>query len=50
MTEGKIQGKWFCVQNNGEFKKAEFELAGSNRIHGQSYLIGCKETNNALVS
>jgi len=26
MSEGQIQGKWFWVWNNGEFKIAEFEL------------------------
>lgn len=30
MTQGQIQMKWFWVQNDGEFKRIEFELAGSN--------------------
>jgi len=33
MTEGQIQGKWFSVQDNGEFETTEFDLARSNCVH-----------------
>lgn len=33
MTEGQIQGKWFSVQDNGEFETTEFDLAQSNCVH-----------------
>ena len=35
MTEGEIQGKWFLIQNNGEFEVTKFKLVGSNCIMKQ---------------
>ena len=34
MTEKQIQGKWFRVLNNTEFKITEFKLAGPATLYG----------------